>query len=787
LRPEAGSSEPRVQLVRAYARIVDGGYALKKIVDAVLALDGSTGTWPCPAAGAPPCVLADDPIGTVGSATKEFVEAFHLSFSPLSAPSLPPPKRLSLWEGIKLFAKTVWRIVLNFPVEWVKQKQERVSDALLSFFTRVTFGEDSDIVLTLRGNSLSRRSDDPTGIERLRGIAELEIPGANVVIAEPSLWSAFGVVGCGLADGSEFPEGIRVPTRGASRAVVPRPALIAPAVGDEQNFRHELLDGFELKSVDAYGTAELERCVTEALKQSQYPSDGDGNLVERPSPDTAATRTVEPALNDRKDVVIDDITRLHDRGAIEYSTETLGASDLKRLSTEQLKQLQESLAMWKSQCHRSSSFAWQLGDAIGKSVTGASEELASALILIDRGPPPDKRTEKEVALAKKLRKFLRISLIVVLVLIGLTVGLFVGGFITLVVAVIGAAVLLCGSFTLIIRRFIDSVTDQAREEFKRASAIGDYWFAFNRAYAAAAGIARFCTLYWQYLDWATTLSVVIREPWGQSSGLDESGSLVGIPHPLLVTIGSAEVSEDQFQRSVAASRQRVITHGWLRSAFERHIRLSSSRYGDLMHVADPSVADPTRDTSTLDTVAGAHAATGETIYSPRSQMRHDATCRRFVSEARLGEASEIVDEALGQPLDDLFSSLTVPPPAGRGFTGAGITEFLAYLVPTQDRLPSSFPAGSYRVPELHFPDDIQIALPGSIVAPASKAVTSTVPAEWPRIYDERFIIGMHRVDLSEPCLSLDLNLIAERSSSVEYSREAMQGTPSADQHDPPIL
>jgi hypothetical protein len=786
MKPARGSSEPRIQLTRTYVRITDGGFALKKIADAVLTLDGSTGTWPCPTGGSPPSVLADDPVGTVGSIANEFIDAFHLSFSPLQAPSPPPPKRLRLWEGIKLFAKTVWRIILNLPVQWVRQEQERVNDALLTFFTRHTFGEDSDIVLTLRGHSLNRGSGEPTGIERLRGITELDMPGANEAFAEPSLWSAFGTVGCGLADGSELPEGIEAPMRGASRAVVPTPDLIAPAVGDDQMFRNELLSGVELEPVDAFGAAELERCLADALHVSEQPAGAPVEPGPSPIPDAFDAGADQPILSSSSDGVAQNEASSVSSHATSTVPEALRAADLAGLSAEQLKQLQDSLATWKSQSHRSSSFAWRLGDAMGKAITGASEELAVALTLIHKGPPVNKQSEKEIALAKGFRRFLSFALIAVLVLVGLIVGLVLGSIITLIVAAVAAVIVLAASFGVIIRRFIDTTTAQAREEFRRATAIGDYWFAFNRAYAAAAGVARFCSLDWQYLDWATTLSVLIREPWGQNTKLEESEDLVDIPHPLLVTVGSAEVSADQFQRSVAASQQVVITRGWLRTAFERHVRLSNARFGDLMHVADTSATDATRDTSRPDTVADTHAGTGETIYSPRSQMRHDATGRRFGAEARLDEANQIIGEALGQPLDGLFSSVTVPPPAGRGFTGVGVTEFLSYLVPTDDRPPSSFPAGSYRVPELHVPDDIQIALPESIAAPTSKAGTSTVTAEWPRIYGERFVLGMHRVDLGEPCPASDLSFIEETSSASQSTSEVPQGIRPVDQDDAPI-
>jgi hypothetical protein len=795
LRAQEGSARPRIRLVRNFVRIVDGDHVVKKIADAVLSLDRSTGSWPIPIGGSPPCAVADDPVGIVSEVADQFIREFRLQYVPLESPLPQPPKPLNWWEGIKLFARRAWRIVLNLPVQWVKQEQERVNDALLKFFTEHTFGNDSDIVLTLRGHSLVRESDgaagETTGTDKLRKISKLDMPGANVAVPEPALWSAFAGIGCGLADGSDFPEGVAAPMHGTARTVVPVPDLIAPPVGEGTEFRHQLLDGVVIESVDAFAANELERCVVSAIKIKGMAKAARPGSADDDQEAAESTGDVDKAADGKaQDGAVDGSvgSASDDVHAAESDVHLFKLADLEGLDREQLQTILDSFTSWKADSWRSASFAWRIGAAMGDGVVAASEELAAALTRIHQGPPADEKSQEEIEIAKKFRRFLRIGIVATLLALGLIFGLLSGGVVTLLGAAIVTVFCLLGSFSVLLRKFVTSTTAQVRAEFRRRERIGEYWFAFNRAYSAAAGIARFCTLYWQYLDWASTISVLVREPWGKSPEAAHLNSLVDMPRPLSLSVGAADVSPDQFQRSVASGRQSVITRGWLRSAFQRHVESSQSRYADLMRVVDGAATDARRDISARDSIAGSHAATEEVIYGPRSQVCHDATGRRFSEQARLDEARMIVDEALSHPLDELFSSVEVPPPAGRGLSGDTVTGFLSQIVPGAGRVPASFPGKSFQIPELHAPKEIQVVVPAGMQSVASDAVTSLRESRLPRRYGERFVMGVHRVDFSESCGAEELTLVVpSQSRGVDGVSAELPGGGPVDSGETPLI
>jgi hypothetical protein len=205
----------------------------------------------------------------------------------------------------------------------------------------------------------------------------------------------------------------------------------------------------------------------------------------------------------------------------------------------------------------------------------------------------------------------------------------------------------------------------------------------------------------------------------------------------------------------------TITPGWLRTALERHVELSKDRYSDLMHVQDAADADPDSDTSPFGAVAATHAASGETIYTPRGQVRHDADDRRFADQARLDEATQITANILKQPPDEVFGSVSVPPPAGRGPTGDGLTAFLSYLVPTQERGPRAFPPQCFEQEDLEDPADIKLAIPSCVATPGKiPGITITV-AELSVEYGQRFLMGSHRLDLGSSIRLADVGLVSK--------------------------
>ena len=159
--------------------------------------------------------------------------------------------------------------------------------------------------------------------------------------------------------------------------------------------------------------------------------------------------------------------------------------------------------------------AWRIGEAIGNGVVAASREMVEALAIIYKGRSDDGPTEEEKKNTARFRRFVRWVLLGFVAVVILVVALFVGGAITIAILAIVIPVIAIALFSWTMRKFLVFAWEQARAEFKRNQAIDEYWFAFNRAHAAASGIAHFCSTYWQYLDWAKVLSLMTREPWGR--------------------------------------------------------------------------------------------------------------------------------------------------------------------------------------------------------------------------------------------------------------------------------
>jgi hypothetical protein len=750
LKPRGGISEPEVRLVRSYVRIVDGGRVFNDIADSALSLNRQDGKWSLPHSDAMDFVSAPDPKSTVEHLSADFVTNFALKFVPLKEPVAEPPTKMGILEGIKLFAKTIVKVIQDIPVTWIATKRQEVEDAELRFFTDHTFGSDSSVVLTLRGHSLSGDGTEPTGLDRINQLAQLDMPGSDIILATPALWEALWTVGCGLADGSEFPEGLTTPVRGTARLLVNDPNFIIPNVAADQFFTNAALPGVSLSPVDAFGADELERCLQDAIKGKEGTS-GPAPTLAPPGSMRAAPPT-EFVEADVTDPVPLSVASLATRPVPAVTAVTLEAKAPDILSAA-LNALQE----WRQGANRSESFGWRVAKAIGESVLAASEELANALTIISKGEAEDGPSEEEKKEAANFRRFLKIGFLVLIGALGAAIALLLGGILTIVVGLIIIGVILLGSGIGAMKRFMSFVQRQARAQFIRDEALGAYWFAFERAFSGASGVAKFCALYWQFLDWATTISVLVREPWGTEEKAQEEAGLVSLKHPKAMIIGKAEIAADQYQRRVAAARQVVTTPGWLRAAFERHVRLSTERTSDLLHTTDAVDASATSDITPRESVVGKHAVTGEAIYSPRSQVCHDAVDRRFAVAARSEESSRIVGDALSQPLDEIFTSVTVPADGESSGSGDSATSFLLGLVPGDE--PRPFPPATYRIPDLHAPVDIEVSMPAAVPAPPLTGNARLIVTGTSITSGERFVLGSHRLDLGESCPLTELTLV----------------------------
>jgi hypothetical protein len=755
LKPRGGTSEPEVRLMRSYVRIVDAGRVFNDIADSALSLDRQDGQWSMPHSDAMDFVSAPDPKSTVEDLSADFVTRFGLKFTPLEKPQATPPLKVGILEGIKLFSKTIVKVMQDIPVIWIASKRDKVERRVLQFFTDHTFGSDSSVVLTLRGHSLSGDGTQATGLARINELARLDMPGSDIIVADPALWGALWTVACGLADGSKFPDGLNVPVRGTARLLVTDPDFIMPSVASEEFFANEALPGLSLSPVDAFGADELERCLRAAIKGKN----GSSPAAEAPTPGAAVPTDSVAAATLPADHVEEVAAGIPPAVAAlaKGPAPVIALEKLQSLSPDQLSGALSTLQDWEKGAHRSESFGWQVAKALGEGVIAASDELADALTIISKGEGEDGPSEDEKKETATFRRFLKIGFLVLIGVLGATVVLLLAGILTIVLGLIIIGVVLLGSGAGAVKRFISFAQRQTRAQFIRDEALGAYWFAFERAFSGASGVAKFCALYWQFLDWATTLSVLVREPWGTEEKAREGAELASLTHPKSMAIGKAEIAADQYQRRVAAAQQVVTTPGWLRAAFERHVRLSTERTSDLLHTTDAADASATADITPRETVLGKHAVTGEPIHSPRSQVCHDAVDRRFAVAARLEESSRIIGDALRQPLDEIFTSVTLPSDGESGASGDAVTTFLLRLVPGNE--PRPFPPATYRIPELHPPVEIEVSMPGAVPAPTLTGKVTLVVSDAAMANGERFVLGSHRLDLGESCPLTELTLI----------------------------
>ena len=756
VRPEGGSVDPRIRLIRSYVRVADGGSSIDDIVDSSLSLSQTDGQWPLPYGLVPAPLPADDPAGSISGIVGEFTRQYGIGFTPRQPPGVPPPTRMGLIAGLKLFATTFLRILQQIPVEWVKHKQVEVTEAVLRYFTDKTFTADSSIILTLRGHSLPTSATDATGDNRRREIVGIQMPGSDVITPEPMLWEGFRAVACGMADASALPAGVNAPVRGAARLLITAPDLIAPDADPSLVFSDDALPGVELLTCDAFGASELHHLLDEALAPTTPKS-----------PNVGADTTTAAASDNSE---AEEPLPVPDADASDGGTVLTG------LSRDQLQRLLGKLDNWTGDRSRNRSFAWRVGSALGDAIQSASEELADALLRIGSGEPSVDNTA-QMEKARKFTRLLRVGLLVVLILVAGVAGMAIAGLLSIVVALAVIVVILLVSTGGGLRQFLKFVRSQARSEFERNQQIDEYWFAFTRAYLAATAVTRFCALYWQYLDWARTVAFLVREPWGRGDDARATGALEDAPHPLSMIVARAELPVDQFQRSVVAAQQLVVTPGWLREAFDWYVKASGERYRLLMNAPDDADSDPTHDSSLIGTVAGTHAATGESIFRPRGQVESDAEGGRFGLEIRSAQAEQIVESTLRHALEELFSDVEVPPPAGRGKTGDGLMEFLSYIVPTDQALPSSFPGALFQIEELRSPDVIEVTLP-SAVTPKSTPLPSVarIQGTWRAEYGRPFMVGAHRVDLSSVFRPDELRSVASVASVEEVQEDVPSPT-----------
>jgi len=782
LYPVGGTLDPEIHLVRSLVVAADGGSTFDEIAQIALQLGDRAGSWPLPTETE--AKVAEEPAEVVAATVREFCAHFNLRYRPIAKKPMEAPIAMGLWDGVIYFFHRVWEIICSLPARWLRQLRREVEDRVIKVATDLTFRQDSQVLLTLRGHSLPADAGDSTGADRLRELLRVDIPGANLkpIVPEPELWSAFGAIGCGLADAGAFPEGFTAPAQGTTRLLAPWPDFLAPDPDPEFAFR---LPGVELAPQDAFGAAELQRCLGDALKLAKgRPATDtasgaarDATVIGDDSEYDAQTRPVdeeETGGSDSDDddsalAKVADLTRLRDQAEGRFLT----AEDFAGQGIDALQRDLNALEAWTCDRHRRESFAWGIGAAIGQGILDASEELASAHDLLRQGPPDSDDEGKPERQRRFRRSAVKLGVVGLILILGIAGVAVVGLLSILLSAVLAALVLLFGSWRFI-RHVIDFAMDEARAQFARNRAQSDYYFASERVAHAASATTRLCALYWQYLDWSRMLGHVTRHPRGRPAERCHADAISLTGAPLAITIGTAEMSDDTFQHNVAAGRRVVTLPGWLGAYFARYVSRSEERYRAIEAIPEDEseTAEARRDTAPLDMIKDTHARSGEAVYTPRGQARRDIEGDRFAADERAADVQRVLRHLMDRGLEDLFSDIRLPPPAGAS-AGMRLPEFLLTLVPSEARPPSFFPASAFRIAEATRPNTIWLALPETLTAdPPSNCFEAT----WSLESGGRFIVGAHRVDLRGPLGPGLLSLVQDGSSTSSAVGDA--NTPS---------
>lgn len=674
------SGRGSIRVLRASARFVDAGPLPDRIVDAVLTVHDA---WPRPQGASPPVHIAADAQQLVAKALDEIVSLHELTFEALPAPLEPPLEELGIWEGLKLFFKTFSQILKGLPPQAVNTARNALDKKVVTFLQGVTYGPDSNVVLTLRGQTADGRVCPTTVEEKYEIVRAEKLPGTDVPIAEPDLWHDVRVVACAAVDGAEYPEEMTSPRFGREREVVLDPSAVAPSpYGSTATFpAPELGTGRAVRCADPRTADDLRRLLRQHI-------DSDESVSGKKSPSAARLAALDRWLADRR-----------------------------------------------------RSLAWRLGDAISDGVTGATSELADAISILSEGRPHLDDSKEDEILRRRLRRVVTSMLLLwVMAVAAVGYALATGRITALVAALVlfaATSVLLC----IALGAFISIARQLARNEHRRRVSLVRWLHANDRAWDAAKKVTRFCSLYWQHLDWSEILGGVVHRPWGakrQSPIGDPLGTARGTRSTLL---SAAAPDRDKMLGAVSRGQNVTITIGWLGTLLERLEAMANLRYSRISATPSDQV-DPALDVAGTGVVLRRDMESGEDILTPRGNLRHHVLTEHFADDLRRDQADQLLAAAFSVPPDDLLGPVELEG-VGAGLSGETVSSFLRDVKASDRQVP--FPLSMFSDRSVAVaPEQSIVMLPTQMGGSLDHAHTVT-RAE----LGESLLYSAFRVDLSD--------------------------------------
>ncbi|WP_426571348.1 hypothetical protein [Aquihabitans sp. McL0605] len=686
-----GGGRGAIRIVRTAARFVECGPIADRIVAEVLSLSGG---WPVPDGASPPAVPSKEAERVIGPSVQQMVEQHEVGFVPLPAPPAKPPAELGLVAGIKLFFVSFARILRGLPAMAVEEARRSLAKAVVTIAQGATFGADSNVVLTLRGETAGGMASLVSAEDQYEVVRSHRFGGTEVPVAEPSFWRDLRLISCGIADGAEYPDGYSEPRLGRAREVVLDPNLIAPTpYGNLAVFpAHEFGPGRAIRGCDPRGARDLNNHLVGLIAQDELVSTA-------PSPSRARV---------------------------------------------------EALNKWVAS--RSRSFMWRLGEAISDANAGAANELAAALVILSEGAPSLEDGKADLLLRQRLRRYVNAAMVAaVLISVGAWWGtqkLWWGGGQAVLGAVLGCLVLL----VVLVLAFIRIARQLAQNEHRRKRAFEAWLHAEQRAHHAAKQVTRFCSLYWQFLDWSEIVGGLVHRPWGEPPIFSVVDRLGDAPSTRSTLFASAAPVPEKLVGAVSQGQKAVMTVGWLSTLLSQLLSLSTTRYSAISATPIEQV-DPDHDVSGSGLILRRATDTGEEIRTSRGNVLRDVLTEHFADDLQEEQATQVVAAALHVSPDSVLGPVEVDGMA-QGLSGAAVSDFLLGLRPTRRAAP--FPASLMRsVDQPASPNQPIVLLPAEVDESEDGAHTST------RAHlGQSLLYASIRVDLSDPIRLDDLSTLA---------------------------
>lgn len=224
-----GDQEPRVRLVRCYARAARSFGLPDQILGATLGRHRN-GDWAAELVGAD---LVADPGPQVERVTREYLDGPGRGLR-----RTPCPRRRVRRFRVtpRLALQMLWLFlrgrVAEIPGELVTGAVNHVYDRLENVTKNVTFGDGSEFVVKFDGRALGAEQDDqePDEVNLAQALVEaVERPSAPRRFSDE--WQSLRELSFGLVDAGELPEGCTAPVSGTRRLVM-RPDAISPGPHD---------------------------------------------------------------------------------------------------------------------------------------------------------------------------------------------------------------------------------------------------------------------------------------------------------------------------------------------------------------------------------------------------------------------------------------------------------------------------------------------------------------------------------------------------------------------------